>query len=284
MSQSGTWGFQETIDSPMSRIILSATTVDYAFDRGMVQRLEARKGRKFGVTGTETEILELKSVEMADVGTLAQESALLFDAHVAYWDLEDRSVTDASKHGKADAVLVEAREKLSNPILREQVDTLLARHRRNDSFGSERAAVFAQLLGKPGPEWEAKDLDGKTHSTKGYRGKVVILDFWDRGCGWCIRAMPQLKAIQEEFNGQPFQLLGMSLDEDEKNARLVVEEMGINYPTVRAIGLSEGYKVGGIPHLVILDQEGKIADIHVGYAPTLKERVSKTVKELLERK
>jgi thiol-disulfide isomerase/thioredoxin len=112
---------------------------------------------------------------------------------------------------------------------------------------------------------------------------VVILDFWDRGCGWCIRAMPQLKAVQEEFKGQPVQILGMSLDSDEKDARLVVEQMGITYPVVRAIGLSEGY-VAGIPHLVILDREGKIADVHIGYAPTLKERLSQSIRQILNRK
>lgn len=86
------------------------------------------------------------------------------------------------------------------------------------------------------------------------------------------------------FSGQPVQILGMNLDENEKDARFVVEQMEIRYPTLRAIGLPEKYHVGGIPHLVILDREGKIADIHIGYAPTLKERVSQSIREILERK
>jgi thiol-disulfide isomerase/thioredoxin len=249
-----------------------------------VQRAETRKARKYGITGTETETLELESVGMAGgMDRFAEESALLFEAYAAYWDLEDRAVIEKARHGRAEVILVEARAKITLPILQEQVDSQLATHRRGRP-GLQQDDVFAQLLGKPGPEWEAKDLDGKVHATRHYRGRIVILDFWNRGCGWCIRAMPQLEAIQEEFKAQPVQILGMNLDEDENDARLVVEQMGISYPTVRAIGLTEGYHVGGIPHVVILDREGKIADIHIGYAPTLRERLSQSVRAILDRK
>ncbi|MHC5537953.1 TlpA family protein disulfide reductase [Singulisphaera rosea] len=274
--------FRDTIESPIGRVSLTTTTVDYSFDKGMVQRLEARKTREYITTGSETETLELKTVEKADVEQLGRESDVFFDALAAYWDLEDRSAVDPSKHAEAGAILAELRDRLTVPLFRQRVDSLLARYRQ--SSGSSRTDEFAQMIGKPGPEWEAKDIDGKSHSTKDLRGNVVILDFWSRGCGWCIRAMPQLKALREEFEGRPVQLLGMSLDEKEEDARLVVEQMRITYPTVRAAGLSEGYKVGGIPHLVILDQEGRIADIHIGYAPMLKERVTKSVRKLLDRK
>ena len=35
------------------------------------------------------------------------------------------------------------------------------------------------------------------------RGKVVVLDFWYRGCGWCIRAMPQMKQLADDFSETP---------------------------------------------------------------------------------
>ena len=42
-------------------------------------------------------------------------------------------------------------------------------------------------------DWEAKGIDGTVHRLSEYRGKVVVMDFWYRGCGWCMGAMPKIK-------------------------------------------------------------------------------------------
>jgi thiol-disulfide isomerase/thioredoxin len=109
----------------------------------------------------------------------------------------------------------------------------------------------------------------------------VILDFWYRGCGWCIRAMPQINALADDFKGQPVAILGMNTDRVESDARLVIEKLGLKYPTLKAEGLPQKYGVQGFPTLVIIGPDGKVHDLHVGYSPTLREEVAKAVKELL---
>ena len=37
----------------------------------------------------------------------------------------------------------------------------------------------------------------------------------------------------------------------------------------------------GFPTLIIIDQQGKVSDVHVGYSPTLREEVGKVIRELL---
>lgn len=277
------WTFEEQYESPINRVSESVTVVKYVFGKGILQHAETSTRRTYFAKGTTTETLALKAVETAGrMEQLAAESDELFKAYAAYWDLEDRAAIENTRHARAETVLLKARQRITLPLLRDQIDSLLARHHLRDT-AFQQPGVFAQSLGKPGPEWEATDLDGKSHAAEDYRGNVVILDFWNRGCGWCIRAMPQLKAIEDEFRGQPVQILGMNLDENESDARFVVEQMGIRYPTVRALGLAEKYHVGGIPHLVILDREGKVVDIHIGYAPMLKERVSNSIKQILNR-
>lgn len=44
----------------------------------------------------------------------------------------------------------------------------------------------------------------------------------------------------------------------------------------------EKYKVQAFPTLVVIDQEGVIRYVHVGYSDTLKEEVVKSVEELLK--
>ena len=74
----------------------------------------------------------------------------------------------------------------------------------------------------------------------------------------------------------------MNVDEDEANARFVVEQMGLNYPTLKARGIIENYQALGIPHLVIVDREGVVSGIHSGYSPTLRDDVVEQVRGLLD--
>jgi hypothetical protein len=41
--------------------------------------------------------------------------------------------------------------------------------------------------------------------------------------------------------------------------------------------------VRGYPTLIVVDQEGKVADVHVGYSKWLRAEVSKSVKRLLSK-
>jgi thiol-disulfide isomerase/thioredoxin len=113
-------------------------------------------------------------------------------------------------------------------------------------------------------------------------GKVVVLDFWYRGCGWCIQCMPQMKEIASHFRGQPVAIFGMNTDEKVEAAKFIVKKLGLNYPSLRAKGLPEKYKVKGFPTLIIIDQKGIIRDIHVGYSPRLRVEVVEAVERLLK--
>ena len=142
-------------------------------------------------------------------------------------------------------------------------------------YYADSAKRRAEVIGKPAADWELKGLDGKTHSLADYRGKVVVLDFWYRGCGWCIKAMPQLNALAEQFQGRPVAVLGMNTDRKEADAKFVVDAMGLKYETLRAEGIPEKYGVQGFPTLILIDPEGKVRDVHVGYSPTLRADVAK---------
>jgi thiol-disulfide isomerase/thioredoxin len=111
---------------------------------------------------------------------------------------------------------------------------------------------------------------------------VTVPDhFWYRGCGWCIKAMPQLNALAEDFAGRPVAVLGMNTDGNEADAKFVVDAMGLKYATLRAKGIPEKYGVQGFPTLILIDGEGKVRDMHVGYSPTLRAELAKAIEGLL---
>jgi peroxiredoxin len=185
---------------------------------------------------------------------------------------------------KAEADLKAARRDLTRPDFQKQIDRLLGEHEQQAQALVAEVEGRGTVLGKPSPDWSATDLAGKRHALKDYRGKVVLLDFWYRQCFWCLRAMPQVKEIAARFKDQSVAVLGMCIDAREEDARIVVQKMGLTYTNLRAAGLPEKYKVRTFPTLIVIDQEGVVRDMHVGYSPTLKEEVVKTVERLLKAK
>lgn len=287
------WVLEADRESPMDKIYLSSHRSRFYVDRkrGVVRRVETKDTQGYGINGKGTGTTELAGVEERDAAwlkTFAEESDRYFEANRSYERLLEKAGRDAGNVeallAEAETTLKDAREKLTLPVLREQADEQLRQQKGMKNYYVEEAKNRAAVLGSESADWETKDLEGKAHSLKGYRGKVVILDFWYRGCGWCIRAMPQMKQLADDFKTEPVAVLGMNTDQVEKDAQFVVDEMKLNYPTLKATGVPEKYHVRGFPTLVIIDQDGKIADIHVGYSPTLREDVSQSVKKLLSRK
>ncbi|MGH9412479.1 MAG: peroxiredoxin family protein [Terriglobales bacterium] len=50
-----------------------------------------------------------------------------------------------------------------------------------------------------------------------YRGRVVLLNFWASGCGGCVLEIPSLVRIDGAFHGQPFTVVGISMDMSYEN-------------------------------------------------------------------
>jgi peroxiredoxin len=286
------WVFEGIPQNPFDRINLISYRSRFLFDakRGLIRRVENEHTERFKVIGEGSGTEELTGVEElgADrLKSLEEESERYLAASRTYRGLLAEANRDA---GRADALLARAestlkaaREGLAIGFLRDQIDKDLKKHSDMASFYVEEARRRAALVGHDAADWETKDLEGKSHSLKQYRGKVVLLDFWYRRCEWCVRAMPQMKSLVEDFEGEPVAVLGMNIDPVEEDARIVATEMRLNYPTLKAEGLPEKYHVQGYPTLIIIDQSGKVADVHDGYTHTLREEVSRSVRKLLPR-
>jgi peroxiredoxin len=292
-SQNGEWAFDAVDHGIWDKIYLMTAHSRNVFDtrKGIIKRIESENTQDYGFHGKGAGSVTLSALEEINpdqLKALDQESNRYFEANQKYEDLTAEAGKDAEHVkdllAKAETTLKDAKDALKVPILDEQLEAQLKNHKQMESYYTEEAKNRAAVMGKPAASWETKDLEGKTHSLKGYQGKVVILDFWYRGCGWCIRAMPQMKELAQDFKDQPVAVLGMNTDRDEKDAKFVVDEMGLNYPVLKAEGLPEKYHVRGFPTLIIIDQAGKVADVHVGYSPTLRDDVAKAVKGLLAQK
>jgi thiol-disulfide isomerase/thioredoxin len=290
---SGRFDFEADQVSYMEKIYEGSDRRIFHFDGNKGRITGAEITRSFGshINGKGTGTLELKSVETlepAKLATFAAEMDRYFAYQRAYLALYRKAETSGAEAEellkKGRALLAEARAKLTLPEPIAALDVQIKNHDQFAKYQVEGAKKFAEILGKPSPDWEIKDLDGKTHTLAQHRGKVVVLDFWYRGCGWCMRAMPQVKRVAKHYQGKPVAVFGANNDRVEDDAKFVVRAMPIEYPVLRSMDLPGKFGVQGFPTLVIIDKEGKVADIHVGYSPELFEEVTAVVDRLLDAK
>lgn len=77
-----------------------------------------------------------------------------------------------------------------------------------------------QLLGKPAPKWHAVDVRGisKDAHVSDFKGKWVLVYFWDTGCAGCLgRTIPRLIKFYEAHKAQRdnFEIVAICLEEPE---------------------------------------------------------------------
>lgn len=284
------WGFHAERLGPWKRVYTIGFGSDYRFDRGMVVGAEQEFRQEIGVKTKGTGRLELAGVETKDAAWIAA-FAPAADRSIAALQAYGIAIQAATKDAKnCDSLLVDARRKLQaardatdEPVFREELDRKLAGHDARAKASMESARRRADVVGKPFPGWSLRGLDGKSHALADYRGQVVVLDFWYRGCGWCIRAMPEINAVAEKFKGRPVSVLGMNTDAKEEDARFVAEVMGLKYPTLRARGIAEKIDIKGFPAVILIGPDGVVRDIHYGYLPTMGDELTRAIEGLLPR-
>lgn len=139
--------------------------------------------------------------------------------------------------------------------------------------------------GDSAPDFTLPMYGGGEVTLSALRGKVVLLNFW---ATWCPPCMQELSVVQKEiidrFAGEEFVFLPVSRGDSEEEIAATREKRGFAFPMAmdrdqQVFGL---YAKKGIPHNYLIDREGRIVKIELGYEPeafaALAEEIDKTIK------
>ena len=156
---------------------------------------------------------------------------------------------------------------------RSALDGLANIHER---LGNAELAKAYKLKVDPSLGWEGQvlpdfssstvDLEGNPISLADYRGKVVLIDFWAVWCGPCLGEIPRIKRVYEKYHDKGFEVIGVSLDEDEAALRAYIHENEMPWRHIfdgqKWSGhLVEQYGVRSIPAPFLIDREGKVISV-----------------------
>lgn len=154
---------------------------------------------------------------------------------------------------------------LFNRVIKEY-DDVKKTERSTDTLGEQARGKLFRLrnlvVGKPVPEIEGEDLDGRRLKLSDYRGKVVVIVFWASWCGGCMREVPKEKELVQRMRGRPFVLLGVNGDENRDQARRAVAKAGIPWRSwvsgIHKEGIHTRWGIQAWPTIFVVDHRGML--------------------------
>jgi peroxiredoxin len=94
---------------------------------------------------------------------------------------------------------------------------------------------------QPMPEISFTDIDGGQHQLADYKGKPILMIFWATDCPGCIKEMPELIALHDDYADQGLAMISVAMPHDHPQHIKAMRENK------------------GLPYLITWDEEGKMA-------------------------
>jgi peroxiredoxin len=161
---------------------------------------------------------------------------------------------------RATAIFKQIKSDFPETKFGQSVDNVLATLERQEAARKIQASL---VVGGKFPDFEEKDIDGKPISIGKYKGKVLLVDFWATWCGPCILELPNVLAAYEKHHSRGFDIVGISLDQNEEGLRKFIQEKKMPWQQyfdgkVWENKLAQKYGITGIPATFLLDGSGVI--------------------------
>jgi thiol-disulfide isomerase/thioredoxin len=264
-------------------------------------------------TGSEREAMVAKAVSSAEKLISESPSA---ESISAYTNTYGSIISSMSRENPEEArellgKAIDSLEKLA------AADTSLEKTVSSSSMSLKRmersieaALKQKEMIGKAAPAFDPMNwVNGEAISQEELKGKVVLLDFWAVWCGPCIATFPELRKWHDEYSDKGLVIIGVTneygyvWDEETEKAKRATDPASVTTEdelamlgkfiksyelrhrtmvTPKGSEMSTNYGVTGIPHVAILDQDGKVQLIQVGSGPQSAARIEAKIKELLK--
>lgn len=169
---------------------------------------------------------------------------------------------------------------LHSPSRRRLLGSALALSAGAAVCSTSRAAISAG----PAPDFTLRTTAGGNLRLQEQRGRVVMVNFWATWCGPCKIEMPHLVRLYEKYRASGFQLLGVNIDDDPRNAVAGAAKLGITFPVLLDGDkrVAKLYDLSTMPTTLLIDRDGTLRHVHRGYRDGYELTYDQQVRDLLK--
>jgi peroxiredoxin len=134
------------------------------------------------------------------------------------------------------------------------------------------------------PDFTLRTMDGPNLRLQEQRGRVVMVNFWATWCGPCRQEMPHLNRLYGKYRAAGFTLLGVNIDEDRDKAIALASRLGLQFPVLLDTDktVSRRYDLSTMPSTLLIDRDGRVRYVHLGYRDGDEHSYERRIRELLK--
>ena len=136
------------------------------------------------------------------------------------------------------------------------------------------------------PDFRLQNLDRQKVSLHDLMGEnLTVIDFWATWCGPCIRSIPALVDLSEEYEDQGVRFVGVNVDSPRNLSKVkpFARSLGVTYPVLLdpASELMAALNVTAMPTLLLVNADREVVMVHEGYRPGDEEIVRDEIERRL---
>ena len=163
---------------------------------------------------------------------------------------------------------------------------VLAKSLSPDDMSDRQLISIERAQQAPELSYQLHHLNGESGSQlslSDFKGKVVLLDFWASWCGPCRASFPWMNKVMTKHKSNGFEVVAINLDQEANLANEFLLQVPANFTILqdKAAVMPEAYGLIGMPSSYLIDREGRLRAVHIGFHTSKEDEYEAAIIALL---